>query len=447
MQKPKKNKKDPKQFQEYLNSIEQSDCITTLTDVSEVYVATDNFTPDQAESLRRRNIFKFTDVSMISRVPENLQDQFEIEQTDALLSKFKPIDDPKQQPKMEKKPPKPKPPQTTRDKKRARIWNLYSQGVDPEKIKKLKIASPQLVNEVAQEYLDTGDLFLHDFRPEYPKKNEIKNFVQEFFDAEENFGSSVDDCIEYFNTINAESGQKLNRKNCTEALKSLKFIQLNLNQYIPRNEEEPEPEIFKEASRQLLNLLSSDNHVIFFDHTYLKLGKAPYKAWVSQRNKKFIDKTRDTRAPLLSMAIDKYGVQSYMISKDQGTSVEVNYFLADTLRAAQFRHEDSNIVIFGDQDPKHSKRIREMILGRNIGFVYNGARCKSLSNIFFDLTFLDPIEETFSKFHRLFRKFKEKKKQYPHFDSVRKAVEKITKFDINGYIRHSIKIAREQLSN
>ena len=65
----------------------------------------------------------------------------------------------------------------------------------------------------------------------------------------------------------------------------------------------------------------------------------------------------------------------------------------------------------------------------------------------FSLTFLDPIEETFSKFHRLFRKFKERKEKYPHFDSVRKAVGKITKFDINGYIRHSIKIAREQLSN
>ena len=180
--------------------------------------------------------------------------------------------------------------------------------MDPEKIKKLKIASHQLVDEVAQEYLDTGDLFLHDFRPEYPKKNEIKNFVQEFFDAEENFGSTVEDCIEYFNAINAESGQKLSRKNCIEALKSLQFYQLNLNQYIPHNEEEPEPEIFKEASKQLLNLLSSDNHVIFFDHTYLKLGKAPYKAWISQRNKKFIGKPRDTRAPLLSMAIDKYGV-------------------------------------------------------------------------------------------------------------------------------------------
>ena len=110
MQKPKKNKKDPKQFQEYLNSIEQSDCITSLIDVSEVYVATDNFTPDQPESLRRRSVFKFTDVSMISRVPENLTNQFEIEQTDALLTKFTPIDDPKKQPKMEKKPPKPKPP-------------------------------------------------------------------------------------------------------------------------------------------------------------------------------------------------------------------------------------------------------------------------------------------------------------------------------------------------
>ena len=176
------------------------------------------------------------------------------------------------------------------------------------KIKKLKIASPQLVYRVAQEYLDSEDLFLHDFRPEYPKKNEIKNFVQEFFDAEENFGSTVEDCIEYFNTINAESGRKLSRKNCTAALKSLRFNQLNLNQYIPHNEEEPDPEIFKEASKQLLNLLSSDNHVIFFDHTYLKLGKAPYKAWVSKRNKKFINKPRDTRAPLLSMAIDKYGV-------------------------------------------------------------------------------------------------------------------------------------------
>ena len=102
MKKPKKNKKDPKQFQEYLNSIEESDCITTHIDVSEVYVATDNFTPDQAESLRRRNIFKFTDVSMISRVPENLQDQFEIEQTDPILTKYTPIDDPKKQPKWKK---------------------------------------------------------------------------------------------------------------------------------------------------------------------------------------------------------------------------------------------------------------------------------------------------------------------------------------------------------
>ena len=110
MKKSKKNKKDPKQFQEYLNSIEESDCITSLIDVSEVYVATDNFTPDQAESLRRRSIFKFTDVSMISRVPENLKDQFEIEQTQELLTKFTPIDDPKKQPKKEKKPPKPKQP-------------------------------------------------------------------------------------------------------------------------------------------------------------------------------------------------------------------------------------------------------------------------------------------------------------------------------------------------
>ena len=68
-----------------------------------------------------------------------------------------------------------------------------------------------------------------------------------------------------------------------------------------------------------------------------------------------------------------------MIIKELGTSVEVNYFIADTLRAAKSLYVDSNIVIFGDQDPKHSKRIREMILGRNIGFVYNGARCKSLS--------------------------------------------------------------------
>ena len=110
MQKPKKNKKDPKQFQEYLNLIEQSDCITSTIDVSEVYVATDNFTPDQPESLRRRSVFKFTDVSMISRIPENLTNQFEIEQTDPILTKFKPIDDPKKQPKMEKKPQKPKPP-------------------------------------------------------------------------------------------------------------------------------------------------------------------------------------------------------------------------------------------------------------------------------------------------------------------------------------------------
>ena len=99
MKKPNKEKRDPKQFQEYLNSIEESDCITSLIDVSEVYQATDNFTPDQAESLKRRSIFKFTDVSMISRVPENLQDQFEIEHTDVLLTKFTPIDDPKKQPK------------------------------------------------------------------------------------------------------------------------------------------------------------------------------------------------------------------------------------------------------------------------------------------------------------------------------------------------------------
>ena len=177
-----------------------------------------------------------------------------------------------------------------------------------EKIKKLKIADPKTINQVVEEYLDTGDLLFHDFRPEYPKKKEMKNFIEEFFNAEENFGASVEDCIEYFDTLNVESGRKLSRKNCTEALKSLKFYQLNLNQYIPHNEEEPDPEIFKEASKQLLNLLSSDNHVIFFDHTYLKLGKAPYKAWVSKNNKKFIDKPRDTRAPLLSIVIEKYGV-------------------------------------------------------------------------------------------------------------------------------------------
>ena len=82
MQKSKKNKKNPKEFQEYLDEIEESDCITSMIDISEVYVAIDNFTPDQAESLRRRTIFKFTDISMISRVPQNLKDRFEIEQTD-----------------------------------------------------------------------------------------------------------------------------------------------------------------------------------------------------------------------------------------------------------------------------------------------------------------------------------------------------------------------------
>ena len=71
-------------------------------------MATDNFTPDQSESLRRQTIFKFTDASMISRVPENLHDQFEIEKTDTLLTAFRPIDDPNKQPKKEKKPPRPK---------------------------------------------------------------------------------------------------------------------------------------------------------------------------------------------------------------------------------------------------------------------------------------------------------------------------------------------------
>ena len=110
MQKSKKNKKNPKEFQEYLDEIEESDCITSMIDISEVYVANENFTPDQEESLRRRTIFKFTDISMISRVPENLKDQFEIEQTDLLLTKFTPIDDPKKQQKKEKKLPKPKQP-------------------------------------------------------------------------------------------------------------------------------------------------------------------------------------------------------------------------------------------------------------------------------------------------------------------------------------------------
>ena len=119
-----------------------------------------------------------------------------------LLTKFTPIDDLKKQQKKEKKLPKPKQPQTPRDKKRTRIWNLYSQGVEIEKIKKLKIADPKTINQVVEEYLDTGDLLLHDFRPEYPKKKEIKNFIQEFFNAEENFGASVEDCIEYFDTLN-----------------------------------------------------------------------------------------------------------------------------------------------------------------------------------------------------------------------------------------------------
>ena len=68
-----------------------------------------------------------------------------------------------------------------------------------------------------------------------------------------------------------------------------------------------------------------------------------------------------------------------MVSEDLGTSVEVNYFLADTFNDAKYRSENTNIVIFGDNDPKHSSRIRQMILGRNVGFVYNGAKCKALS--------------------------------------------------------------------
>ena len=143
-QKLKKTHTDRKEFQEYLDMLEESDCITTRSNVSEVYVTSNDFTADGKESLRKITTFKFTDESVISRLPGNLQDEFDIEKVDELLAKFTPPDDPKKQPKKEKNPPKPKRPLTPRDIKRTRIWNLYSQGVEIDVIKKMKIAVQKL---------------------------------------------------------------------------------------------------------------------------------------------------------------------------------------------------------------------------------------------------------------------------------------------------------------
>ena len=71
------------------------------------------------------------------------------------------------------------------------------------------------------------------------------------------------------------------------------------------------------------------------------------------------------------MMITKAGPLSYMISEELGSSIEVCYFLAESIREAQSLWPTENIVVFGDRDPKHSDKIRSKILGQEICFLYN----------------------------------------------------------------------------